>query len=243
MQERNARELTREGAGLENGDIADIDFEGFVDGVAFEGGKAEHYTLTLGSGSFIPGFEDQIVGHSAGEEFDITVTFPEQYQAARAAWLARRPCSRSSCTRSSTRSCPLWTTSWQRIALSTIPWSSSRKPFISPKMQEQLDKQDDLAVDNAVGDQVVEGMEVETPPGHALTPAWTRWSTTSLSPVEQQGLRLEHYCARYLGQTVEQFRASFMPRRLRSRSASRLALEAVARAEGIVASDEDVDAE
>ena len=80
VQERNARELTREGA-AENGDIADIDFEGFVDGVAFEGGKAEHYNLTLGSGSFIPGFEDQIVGHSAGEEFDVNVTFPEEYQA------------------------------------------------------------------------------------------------------------------------------------------------------------------
>ena len=81
VQERNARELTREGA-AQNGDIADIDFEGFVDGVAFEGGKAEHYSLTLGSGSFIPGFEDQIVGHSAGEEFDVNVTFPTEYQAA-----------------------------------------------------------------------------------------------------------------------------------------------------------------
>ena len=85
MQERNARELTREGA-AENGDIADIDFEGFVDGVAFEGGKAEHYSLTLGSGSFIPGFEDQIVGHSAGEEFDVNVTFPTEYQAAEPVW-------------------------------------------------------------------------------------------------------------------------------------------------------------
>ena len=65
VQERNARELTREGA-AQNGDIADIDFEGFVDGVAFEGGKAEHYNLTLGSGSFIPGFEEQVVGHKAG---------------------------------------------------------------------------------------------------------------------------------------------------------------------------------
>ena len=80
VQERNARELTREGA-AENGDIADIDFEGFVDGVAFEGGKAEHYNLTLGSGSFIPGFEDQIVGHMPGETFDVNVTFPDDYQA------------------------------------------------------------------------------------------------------------------------------------------------------------------
>ena len=80
VQERNARELTREGA-AQNGDIADIDFEGFVDGVAFEGGKAEHYNLTLGSGSFIPGFEDQIVGHMPGETFDVNVTFPDDYQA------------------------------------------------------------------------------------------------------------------------------------------------------------------
>ena len=78
VQERNARELTREGA-AQNGDIADIDFEGFVDGVAFEGGKAEHYNLTLGSGTYIDNFEDQIVGHTPGDTFDVTVTFPEDY--------------------------------------------------------------------------------------------------------------------------------------------------------------------
>src|SRR5699024_1495892 len=79
--DRNARMLTRDGA-AENGDIADIDFEGFVDGTAFEGGKAEHYSLTLGSGSFIPGFEEQIVGHKAGDEFDVNVKFPEEYHAS-----------------------------------------------------------------------------------------------------------------------------------------------------------------
>ena len=81
MQERNGRMITREGK-AENGDTADIDFEGFVDGVAFEGGKGEHYSLVLGSNSFIPGFEEQVVGHEAGEEFDVNVTFPEQYHAA-----------------------------------------------------------------------------------------------------------------------------------------------------------------
>ena len=80
MQDRNGRLLTREGE-AQNGDTADIDFEGFVDGVAFEGGKAEHYSLVLGSGSFIPGFEDQIIGHKAGDEFDIQVKFPAEYQA------------------------------------------------------------------------------------------------------------------------------------------------------------------
>ena len=80
MQDRNGRLLTREGE-AQNGDTVDIDFEGFVDGVAFEGGKAEHYSLVLGSGSFIPGFEEQVVGHKAGEEFDVNVKFPEEYQA------------------------------------------------------------------------------------------------------------------------------------------------------------------
>ena len=79
LVERNARVITVEDRAAENGDIAKIDFEGFVDGVAFEGGKGEDYDLTLGSGQFIPGFEDQIVGHSTGDEFDVVVTFPEDY--------------------------------------------------------------------------------------------------------------------------------------------------------------------
>jgi len=81
VQERNSRMVTVEDRAAQNGDIAVIDFEGFVDGVAFEGGKAENQSLTLGSGQFIPGFEEQIIGHHTGEEFDINVKFPDDYQA------------------------------------------------------------------------------------------------------------------------------------------------------------------
>lgn len=81
VRERNARMVTVEDRAAENGDTAVIDFEGFVDGEPFEGGKAEKYNLSLGSGNFIPGFEEQIIGHSTGEEFTITVSFPEDYQA------------------------------------------------------------------------------------------------------------------------------------------------------------------
>ncbi len=81
VRDRNSRMVTVEDRPAENGDVAVIDFEGFDDGVAFEGGKAENYNLKLGSGNFIPGFEEQIVGHSTGEEFTITVNFPEEYQA------------------------------------------------------------------------------------------------------------------------------------------------------------------
>ncbi len=79
MQERNARVVTVDDRKAKKNDIAVIDFEGFVDGVAFDGGKGENYELTLGSGQFIPGFEDQIIGHKTGDEFDVTVTFPTEY--------------------------------------------------------------------------------------------------------------------------------------------------------------------
>ena len=80
VRERNSRMVTVEDRAAENGDTAVIDFEGFCDGEAFEGGKAEEYNLELGSGNFIPGFEEQIVGHNAGDEFTIDVKFPEEYQ-------------------------------------------------------------------------------------------------------------------------------------------------------------------
>lgn len=79
LQERNSRIITVEDRAVEKDDITVIDFEGFVDGVAFEGGKGENFELTIGSGQFIPGFEDQIIGHNAGDEFDVNVTFPTEY--------------------------------------------------------------------------------------------------------------------------------------------------------------------
>ena len=81
VQERNSRMVTVEDRAAQNDDIAVIDFEGFLDGEPFEGGKGENYSLTLGSGQFIPGFEEQIVGHNTGDEFEVNVTFPEDYQA------------------------------------------------------------------------------------------------------------------------------------------------------------------
>ena len=80
-QEKNSRTVTVEDRGAENGDITTIDFEGFVDGEAFEGGKGENYPLTIGSGSFIPGFEEQLVGAEAEKEVEVKVTFPDDYQA------------------------------------------------------------------------------------------------------------------------------------------------------------------
>ena len=236
VQERNARELTREGA-AENGDIVDIDFEGFTDGVAFEGGKAEHYHLTLGSGSFIPGFEDQIVGHSAGEEFDVNGTFPEQYQADE---LAGKPA--------------VFKIKLHEVKYKELPALDDElakdcseydtleefKESIRKSNQEQLDKQDDLAVENALVDQVIGGMEAEIP--QAMYDVRMDELVNDFAfRVEQQGLTLDNYL-KYMGQTMEQFRASFMPQ-AEKQVKIRLALEAVANAEKIEASEEDVNAE
>ena len=236
MQDRNGRLLTREGA-AENGDTVDIDFEGFVDGKAFEGGKAEHYSLVLGSGSFIPGFEDQVVGHSAGEEFDVNVKFPEEYGAAELAG------------KDATFKIKLHEVKYKELPAlddelakdcSEYDTLEAFKESIRKNNQEQLDKQEDLAVENALVDQVIESMEAEIP--QAMYDARMDEMVNDFAfRVEQQGLRLEDYL-KYMGQTVEQFRASFMPQ-AEKQVKIRLALEAVAAAENIEASEEEVSAE
>ena len=236
VQERNARELTREGA-AQNGDIADIDFEGFVDGVAFEGGKAEHYSLTLGGGSFIPGFEEQVVGHAAGEEFDVNVTFPEQYQAEE---LAGKPAVfKIKLHEVKYKELPVLDDEFAKD-VSEFDTLDAYKESIRKNQQEQLDKQDDLTVENALVDQVIDSLEGEIP--QAMYDSRMDEMVNDFAfRVEQQGLRLEDYL-KYMGQTVDQFRASFMPQ-AEKQVKIRLALEAVAAAENIEASEDEVNAE
>ena len=236
MAERNARIETVDRAAA-NGDTVVIDFEGFVDDQPFQGGKAEDYSLTLGSGSFIPGFEDALVGAVAGEERDVNVTFPEEYQAAELAGKAA-----------------VFKIKLHEVKYKELPALDDElakdcseydtleefKESIRKNNQEQLDKQDDLAVENALVDQVIESMEAEIPQAMYDT-RMDEMVNDFAFRVEQQGLRLEDYL-KYMGQTVEQFRASFMPQ-AEKQVKIRLALEAVAAAENIVASDEDVDAE
>ena len=236
MQDRNGRLLTREGE-AQNGDTVDIDFEGFVDGKAFDGGKAEHYSLVLGSGSFIPGFEEQVVGHKAGEEFDVNVKFPEEYQAKELAG------------KDATFKIKLHEVKYKELPAlddelakdcSEYDTLDEFKASIRKNNQEQLDKQDDLAVENALVDQVIESMEAEIP--QAMYDVRMDEMVNDFAfRVEQQGLRLEDYL-KYMGQSMEQFRAAFMPQ-AEKQVKIRLALEAVAAAENIEASEEDVSAE
>ena len=232
---KTTNEITNRAA--ENGDTVNIDFAGSIDGVAFDGGTGSDYDLTLGSGTFIDGFEDQIVGHSAGEEFDVNVTFPEEYQAAE---LAGKPA--------------VFKIKLHEVKYKELPALDDElakdcseydtldefKASIRKNNQEQLDKQDDLAVENALVDQVIESMEGEIPQAMYET-RMDEMVNDFAFRVEQQGLRLEDYL-KYMGQTMEQFRASFMPQ-AEKQVKIRLALEAVAAAENIEASEEEVSAE
>ena len=220
-----------------NGDTVNIDYAGTVDGVAFTGGTYSGYSLTLGSGSFIDGFEDQIVGHAAGEEFDVNVTFPEQYQAAE---LAGKPA--------------VFKIKLHEVKYKELPALDDElakdcseydtldefKASIRKNNQEQLDKQDDLAVENALVDQVIESMEGEIP--QAMYDVRMDEMVNDFAfRVEQQGLRLEDYL-KYMGQSMEQFRAAFMPQAEKQVKIG-LALEAVAAAEHIEASEDEINAE
>ena len=236
MQNRNGRIITREGK-AENGDTVDMDFEGFADGVAFEGGKAEHYSLVLGSGSFIPGFEDQLIGHEAGEEFDVNVTFPEEYQAKE---LAGKPAVfKIKLHEVKTKELPALDDEFAKD-VSEYDTLDELKASIRKGMEEQNEKQAALAVENDLVDQVIATIEGDIP--EAMYEARMDEAVRDFEyRLAQQGLKLDMYL-QYMGQTMESFRASFREQ-AEKQVKIRLALEAVAAAEQIVASDEELEAE
>ncbi|WP_418454151.1 trigger factor [Allofournierella sp.] len=236
MQDRNARIVTREGA-AENGDTADLDFEGFVDGEAFEGGKAEHYSLVLGSGSFIPGFEEQVVGHVAGEEFDVNVTFPEEYQATELA--GKAAVFKIKLHEVKTKEMPVLDDEFAKD-VSEYDTLDELKASIRKGMEEQNEKQASLQVENDLVDQVIGTIEGDIP--DAMYESRLDELVRDFEyRLQQQGLKLEMYL-QYMGQTMETFRASFKEQ-AEKQVKIRLALEAVAAQEKIEASQEDFEAE
>ena len=236
VQERNARELTREGA-AENGDIADIDFEGFVDGVAFEGGKAEHYNLTLGSGSFIPGFEDQIVGHSAGEEFDVNVTFPTEYQAAELA--GKAAVFKIKLHEVKYKELPALDDDFAKD-VSEYDTLDELKDSIRNNIKTNLDKQAEQKVENDLMDQVITNMKADIP--DAMVDSRIDELVQDFEyRISQQGLKLADYL-KYMGMNIEQFRAQFKEQ-ADKQVKMRLAMEAIVAKEGITASDEEFEEE
>ena len=236
MQDRNGRLLTREGA-AENGDTVDIDFEGFVDGKAFEGGKAEHYSLVLGSGSFISGFEDQVVGHSAGEEFDVNVKFPEEYGAAELAG------------KDATFKIKLHEVKYKELPaldddfakdVSEYDTLDELKDSIRNNIKTNLDKQAEQKVENDLMDQVIANMKADIP--DAMVDSRIDELVQDFEyRISQQGLKLADYL-KYMVMNIEQFRAQFKEQ-ADKQVKMRLAMEAIVAKEGITASDEEFEEE
>ena len=234
LADRNSRIVTVEDRTAQMNDMTVIDFEGFVDGVAFEGGKGESYTLTLGSGQFIPGFEEQIVGHNTGDEFDVNVTFPAEYQAEELAG------------KDATFKCRLHEIKAKEMPViddefakdvSEFDTLDALKEDIKAKALERKTKVADEEVENQLIEAVVEGMKAEIP--EAMIENRSNESVREFDyRLRSQGMDLETYL-KYTQTTIEDFKATFHPQS-EKQVKMRLALEKIVELEGLTATEEEI---
>lgn len=236
MRQRNARLVTRDGA-AEDGDTANIDYEGFVGDEAFEGGKDDGYDLKLGSASFIPGFEEQVVGHKAGEEFDVKVTFPAEYHAEHLA--GKEAVFKVKLNEVKYTDLPALDDEFAKD-VSEFDTLTELEASIEADMQKELDEQADREFENALVEQIVETMEGEIP-DVMYEERINDMVRNFAFRLEQQGLNLPTYL-QYTGMDEKAFRDGFREQ-AEKQVKMRLALEAVRDAEGITATEEDVQKE
>jgi trigger factor len=233
MQKRNSRLIDVTDRAAEMGDTATIDFEGFTDGVAFEGGKGENYPLELGSGSFIPGFEEQVAGHSIDEEFDVNVTFPEEYAAELAGKEAVFKCK------------------IHEIKATELPelddeFAKDVSEFdtldedLKKKLSDSKEAKAKTDIENQLLDQVVEGMEADIP--ECMFAKRTDEMMQEYSyQLQNSGIDLDTYL-QYMGQDKETFKASLKDGAEKQVKLS-LALTAVIEAEKIEPTEEEINDE
>ena len=220
----------------QSGDTAVIDFEGFKDGVAFEGGKAEKYSLELGSGSFVPGFEDQVIGMTVGEEKDINLTFPEDYtpELAGAAVVFKVKVHEIK-----EHQAPEVDDEFAKD-VSEFETLAELREDLGKKLAERRESQAKRAFENAVMDQLIANMDCQIPDAMVEFQASKMLDDYSRR-VQAQGIGFEDYLS-MMGMTMEQMRLQATESAARQVQ-SELALTAVAAAEGLEVTDEDVDAE
>lgn len=237
MADRNARVVSVEDRAAENGDITVIDFEGFVDGKAFDGGKAEGFSLTLGSGQFIPGFEDQVVGHNVEDEFDVNVEFPAEYQAEE---LAGKPAVfKVKLHEIKTRQLPTIDDEFVKD-VSEFDTLDQLKEDITKKLQEQYDKSADTEVENQLIDAVIANMKAEIP--EVMFENRVDESVREFEyRLQSQGMNLELYL-QYTGMEMDAFRKTFREQ-AEKQVKIRLALEKIVELENIQPSAEEIAAE
>ena len=235
MQEHNSRLITVEDGSVEKGNIANINFEGFVDGVAFEGGKAENHDLEIGSNTFIPGFEDQIIGMKADEEKDIKVKFPDEYFSKDLA--GKDATFKVKVNEIKKKELPKLDDEFAKD-VSEFDTLKELKDSIKEKKQKQNDDRAKYETQDAVIKAVCEDIKVEIPSGMVETE-----TENMLKDMEQrlsyQGLKLEQYL-QIMGKTKEDMQKEYEPQAIEAIK-SRLAIEAVIKAEKIEVPEIDVD--
>ena len=239
LQQRYADMVVKEEGNVESGDTAVIDFEGFKDGVAFDGGKAESYPLEIGSGAFIPGFEDQLIGMAKEETKDINVTFPEDYQVAE---LAGQPVVfKVTVHEIKTKVLPEANDELIKEAkIKDVETMEDYRAYVKKNLSERKDRENEENFTNELLEKVVANAEVEIPDAmiERETDEMLREITQRLSA---QGFTLEQF-AQVTGQDEEKIRAE-VRQDAEKKVRVRLVLEAVAEAEQFEISDEEIDAE
>lgn len=236
-REANARTITVDDRAVAQGDMVSLDFEGFVDGVAFEGGKGENYDLTIGSGAFIPGFEDQLVGAEIGKELEVNVTFPEEYGAKELAGKAAV----FKCTVNGIKVKELPEVDDEFAQeVSEFDTLDAYKEDIKARLLKDKEEEAKRVKEDAVIEKIIEGAQMDIP--DAMVEYQTEQMLDDFAQrLQAQGLSAQQYF-QFTGMTQEQYMEQMRPRALKNIQ-SRLVLEAVAAAENIEVSEEDLDAE
>lgn len=238
VRKRNSRLLTVTDRPAENGDKVVIDFEGFLDSTPFEGGKAENQTVALGSGTFIPGFEEQIVGHSTGETFDITVRFPEDYGAEHLA--GKDATFKITLHEIKKEEIPELDDDFVKEVSETLDTVDAYKADIKAKITERREKTNDRAFEEKIIDALLANTEVEIPA--PMIDAEVEQEISDFDyRLRAQGGNLDMYY-KYTGTTEANLKETFRSQAER-RVRTRLALEAVIAAEGIAPTAEEIEEE
>lgn len=237
MADRNARMISVEDRAAKKGDTVVIDFEGFVDGKAFEGGKGEGHSLELGSGQFIPGFEEKVEGHKIGEKFDIDVTFPKEYGAEDLA--GKDAVFKINLHEIKVRELPEIDDEFAKD-VSEFDTLKDLKADLKKKALERKQKAAESTVENELVQQIVDGIEGEIP--EAMFENRLEGCVQDFAfRLQQQGMNLDMYL-KYSGGTLEEFKQTFRPQ-AEMQVKYRLALEKIVELEKITASKEDLEAE
>ncbi|GIN86926.1 trigger factor [Heyndrickxia sporothermodurans] len=238
LQEKHAELVLKEEGAAENNDTVVIDFEGFVDGEAFEGGKADNYSLVLGSGSFIPGFEEKLVGVKAGEEKDVEVTFPEEYHAAE---LAGKPATfKVTVHEIKTKELPELDDEFAKDVDSEVETMEELKEKTKNNLKHSKEHEAEHAVQDAVVEKAAENAEMDIPEA-MITNEVDRMMQEFEQRLQMQGMNLELYF-QFSGQDEDALREQ-MNEDAKKRVRTNLTLEAIAEAENIEVSDEEAEAE